>query len=79
MSSSEDLTPIDRTTTIEMVFAKLVSLERLTQRSLDTSLALYENHKDVKDRVTVLERRIWLPALVSVAAAALAILARIIP
>jgi hypothetical protein len=77
--TDEDLTPIDRTTTMEMVLTKLISLEKLTQRSLDTSLALYENHKDVKDRVTYIERRIWLPTAISVAAAALAILARIVP
>jgi hypothetical protein len=77
--TDDDLTPVDGTTTIEMVFHKLISLESLTKRSLDTSLALYENHKDVKDRVTALERRVWLPALISVAAAALAILARLVP
>lgn len=75
MTSDADLTPVDR----PLMLSDLNDIRRCVHSIETTQLRWYEESKALTSRVARLEQRIWLPALVSVVAAALAVLARLTP
>jgi cobalamin biosynthesis protein CobD/CbiB len=71
----EQLTPIER----PLLRSDLNEIRDIVQGISQRQLLQYKESQLVSERVTSLERRLWFPALVSIVAAALAVLARIVP
>lgn len=75
MSNEEDLTPVDR----PLQRSDLNDIRAIVQSIAERQLRFLESAQATEKRVTRLEQHIWLPALISVVAAALAVLARVVP
>ena len=69
----EQRTPIER----PLLRSDLNEIRDIVKAISQRQLLQYKESQLVGERVTRLERRIWFPALVSIVAAALAILARL--
>lgn len=68
-------TPIDR----PLMLSDLNDIRLIVHNIESVQLRWYEESKEIAGRVGRLERRVWLPAVVSVAAAILAVIARFAP
>ncbi len=75
MTNADDITPIDR----PLLRSDINEVRDIVRSTREQQGAFHDEVKLLSGRVTTIERRLWLPALVSVAAAALAILARLAP
>lgn len=73
--SESEMTPVDR----PLMLSDLNDIRRIVHNIESVQLQWYEENKKLTVRVTALERRVWLPAVVSIVAAALAVLARLTP
>ena len=71
----DDFTPVDR----PLMLSDLNDIRRIVHNIESVQLRWYEESKKLTLRVAALEQRVWLPALVSVVAATLAVLARLVP
>lgn len=71
----EDFTPVDR----PLMLSDLNDIRRSVHNIESIQLRWYEESKKLTSRVTALEQRLWLPAIISIGAAALAVLARVVP
>jgi len=71
----EDLTPVDR----PLHRSDLNDIRDIVHSISERQLQFLATAQATEKRVTRLEQHLWLPALVSVVAAALAILARVVP
>lgn len=75
MPTEAELTPVDR----PLMLSDLNDIRRIVHNIESIQLKWYEESKRLTRRVEALEQRVWLPALVSVVAATLAVLARVMP
>lgn len=71
----DDFTPIDR----PLLLSDLNDIRRCVHNIESVQLRWYEESKALTARVGRLEAKLWLPAIVSIAAAAIAVLARVAP
>lgn len=72
---SDEFTPVDR----PLMRSDLNDIRAIVQNISERQLEFHAEMRGLTGRVTALEKRLWLPALVSIVAAAFAVLARIAP
>lgn len=75
MTTEDDRTPIER----PLMRSDLNEIREIVHSIQTIQIAWYKESKELAGRISRLERRVWLPAVVSIAAAALAVLARVVP
>lgn len=75
MTTQDDLTPIER----PLLRSDLNEIRDIVRGISERQLAFHTHIESLTTRVTSLERRLWLPATVSIVAAALVVLARLTP
>lgn len=75
MITHDEITPIER----PLLRSDLNEIRDIVRGISERQLAFHADVKGLTTRVSRIEQRLWLPALVSVVAAALAVLARLTP
>lgn len=73
--SSDETTPIER----PLLRSDLNEIRDIVRGISERQLTFHADVRSLTTRVSRLEQRLWLPALVSVVAAALAVLSRLTP
>jgi len=74
MSTDADITPIERP---PLLRSDLNEIRDIVHSISQRQLAFHADVKSLTTRVSKIEQHLWLPALVSIVAAALAVMARL--